>query len=199
MKGLLVKEPAKRLGFGPGGSSDVMKHPFFRAVDWGKLEGRGVSVSGGKGGGRGEKGAMCAGVGGEGGRVLCGKSAGGVGVAKVVAKRIPCTGSSNPLPFMPPFATCAQVSSPFRPTLKSAESVENFDRIWTDLPVQDSPAGTPNDGVHALGDMFEGFTYCAPSLLSAGRKGTAAGSVGTGGRGTGQGAGPALKVTGFAA
>ncbi|EFN50433.1 hypothetical protein CHLNCDRAFT_55895, partial [Chlorella variabilis] len=67
VKGLLQKDASKRLGYGPSGSADVMGHPFFKSVDWRKLEGR-------------------------------------------------------------------QIVSPFKPSIKSIESVENFDRIWTDLP-----------------------------------------------------------------
>lgn len=32
-----------------------------------------------------------------------------------------------------------QVASPFKPTIKSIESVENFDSMWTDLPPQVRP------------------------------------------------------------
>lgn len=69
LKGLLTKEASKRLGFGPTGSVEIMKHAFFKGVDWKKLENR-------------------------------------------------------------------QVASPFKPTIRSIDSVENFDKIWTDLPVQ---------------------------------------------------------------
>lgn len=69
LKGLLTKEASKRLGFGPTGSADVVKHAFFKGVDWKKLQMR-------------------------------------------------------------------DVPSPFKPTIRSIDSVENFDKIWTDLPVQ---------------------------------------------------------------
>lgn len=29
-----------------------------------------------------------------------------------------------------------QIPSPFKPTIRSHDSIENFDKIWTDLPVQ---------------------------------------------------------------
>ncbi|PSC73894.1 Serine threonine-kinase 2 19 [Micractinium conductrix] len=59
-----------------------------------------------------------------------------------------------------------QIPSPFRPTVKSAESIENFDKIWTDLPPTDSPCVTPREA--SLQDhMFEGFTYCSESFLAA--------------------------------
>ncbi|GIL85509.1 hypothetical protein Vretimale_13370 [Volvox reticuliferus] len=40
LKGLLTREPAKRLGGGPDGSEAVKRHPFFKSINWGKLEGR---------------------------------------------------------------------------------------------------------------------------------------------------------------
>lgn len=42
MKGLLQKEASKRLGYGPSGSVDVMGHPFFKPINWKKLEARQV-------------------------------------------------------------------------------------------------------------------------------------------------------------
>jgi p70 ribosomal S6 kinase len=87
VKGLLQKEPAKRLGYGPSGSADVMGHPFFKGMDWRKLEAR-------------------------------------------------------------------QIISPFRPNVRSIESIDNFDKIWTDLPPTDSPCATPRES--SLQDhMFE--------------------------------------------
>ncbi|PRW45661.1 serine threonine- kinase 2 19-like isoform A [Chlorella sorokiniana] len=98
VKGLLQKEPAKRLGYGPSGSADVMGHPFFKGMDWRKLEAR-------------------------------------------------------------------QIISPFRPNVRSIESIDNFDKIWTDLPPTDSPCATPRES--SLQDhMFENFTYCAESFLA---------------------------------
>ena len=100
LKGLLTKEASKRLGFGPTGSADVMKHAFYKGVDWKKLEAR-------------------------------------------------------------------DVLSPFKPTIRTIDSVENFDKIWTDLPVQDSPCTTPVESRSAEDhSAFEGFTYCAPSMLA---------------------------------
>lgn len=101
LRGLLTKDPTKRLGFGPKGSTDVMTHVFFRSFDWKALENR----------------------------------------------RIP---------------------SPFKPTINSPDSVENFDKIWTDLPARESPCATPREGrsLEENGHHFEGFTYEAPSLLA---------------------------------
>jgi ribosomal protein S6 kinase beta len=126
LRALLVREPPKRLGYGPSGSADVMGHAFFARVDWTALaEGR--------------------------------------------------------------------VASPFRPSLRQHDSVENFDRIWTDLAPEDSPVGTPREGggvggppPHTPGGggggggdgngadapphtppgaAFDGFTYIAPGLV----------------------------------
>lgn len=40
LKGLLTREPAQRLGSGPGGAEAVKKHPFFKCISWTKLEAR---------------------------------------------------------------------------------------------------------------------------------------------------------------
>ena len=37
LKLLLVREPTKRLGYGPDGSRNVQQHPFFRGINWKKL------------------------------------------------------------------------------------------------------------------------------------------------------------------
>lgn len=57
---------------------------------------------------------------------------------------------------------CEQVPSPFKPNVKHVDSVENFDKIWTDLKPIDSPCGTPRAGSDDL--RFAGFSYCASSL-----------------------------------
>lgn len=38
LKALLQHDPSKRLGGGPGGAEDVMAHPWFKSVDWTKME-----------------------------------------------------------------------------------------------------------------------------------------------------------------
>ena len=35
------------------------------------------------------------------------------------------------------------VSSPFRPKVGHVDSVENFDKLWTDMAPEDSPCNTP--------------------------------------------------------
>ena len=37
LKGFLTRDPKNRLGYGPHGSENVMKHIFFKTIDWGKL------------------------------------------------------------------------------------------------------------------------------------------------------------------
>jgi p70 ribosomal S6 kinase len=38
LKGLLTRDPLKRLGCGPNGAEDIKKHPFFKTINWVKLE-----------------------------------------------------------------------------------------------------------------------------------------------------------------
>eukprot|EP00200_Dunaliella_tertiolecta_P003728 CAMPEP_0202360384 /NCGR_PEP_ID=MMETSP1126-20121109/13346_1 /ASSEMBLY_ACC=CAM_ASM_000457 /TAXON_ID=3047 /ORGANISM="Dunaliella tertiolecta, Strain CCMP1320" /LENGTH=747 /DNA_ID=CAMNT_0048954081 /DNA_START=226 /DNA_END=2469 /DNA_ORIENTATION=- len=40
LKALLTREPGKRLGTGPQGAEAVRRHPFFKSINWGKLERR---------------------------------------------------------------------------------------------------------------------------------------------------------------
>lgn len=42
MQMLLLKDPAKRLGSGPSGATDIKKHPFFNNIDWSKVYNREV-------------------------------------------------------------------------------------------------------------------------------------------------------------
>jgi hypothetical protein len=43
IKGLLIKDPAKRLGSGPSGEADMKKHAFFHGIDWVKVDSRGLT------------------------------------------------------------------------------------------------------------------------------------------------------------
>jgi hypothetical protein len=40
LKGLLVRDPAQRLGSGPEGAAAIKRHPFFKGLSWSKLEAR---------------------------------------------------------------------------------------------------------------------------------------------------------------
>lgn len=44
LRGLICRNPAKRLGSGPCGAQEIMDHPFFSSVDWEKLYKREVPV-----------------------------------------------------------------------------------------------------------------------------------------------------------
>ena len=37
LRGLLIRDPAKRLGSGPEGSQKIMDHPFFNKINWESL------------------------------------------------------------------------------------------------------------------------------------------------------------------
>jgi len=40
---LLERDPAKRLGSGPGDAKEITSHPFFDGIDWEKLYNRGYT------------------------------------------------------------------------------------------------------------------------------------------------------------
>lgn len=44
LRGLMCKDPTKRLGSGPVGANEIMEHPFFAKTDWEKLYKRDVDV-----------------------------------------------------------------------------------------------------------------------------------------------------------
>ncbi|KAM5570598.1 serine/threonine-protein kinase [Rosa sericea] len=46
----------------------------------------------------------------------------------------------------------------FKPDVTGKECTANFDRCWTTMPLDDSPAPTPTAGEH-----FQGYTYVAPN------------------------------------
>lgn len=43
LKGLLQKDPSKRLGNGPTGSEDIKQNKWFKGINWRKLEARQVT------------------------------------------------------------------------------------------------------------------------------------------------------------
>lgn len=45
LKGLLHKEPSRRLGSGSGGSDEIKSHKWFRSINWKKLEAREIQPS----------------------------------------------------------------------------------------------------------------------------------------------------------
>ncbi|KAL2484951.1 Serine/threonine-protein kinase AtPK2/AtPK19 [Abeliophyllum distichum] len=45
LKGLLQKEPSRRLGGGPKGSDEIMGHKWFKSINWKNLERRGMQPS----------------------------------------------------------------------------------------------------------------------------------------------------------
>ncbi|XP_071731639.1 serine/threonine-protein kinase AtPK1/AtPK6-like [Rutidosis leptorrhynchoides] len=46
----------------------------------------------------------------------------------------------------------------FKPDVSGEDCTENFDKCWTAMPLDDSPAPTPTGGEH-----FHGYTYVAPN------------------------------------
>ncbi|KAL9227403.1 hypothetical protein vseg_003093 [Gypsophila vaccaria] len=92
LKGLLQKDPSKRLGSGPQGADEVKNHKWFKTINWKTLE----------------------------------------------AKKL---------------------KPKFMPDVSGKECTANFDKCWTTMPANDSPAPTPTgDGL-----VFQGYTYVAPN------------------------------------
>ncbi|XP_059640710.1 serine/threonine-protein kinase AtPK2/AtPK19-like isoform X2 [Cornus florida] len=91
LKGLLQKEPSKRLGSGSRGGDEIKSHKWFRPINWKKLESR-------------------------------------------------------------------EMQPKFKPDVTGKNCTANFDKCWTAMPLDDSPAPTPTAGEH-----FEGYTYVAPN------------------------------------
>ncbi|KAL8457656.1 hypothetical protein ACS0TY_034685 [Phlomoides rotata] len=91
LKGLLQKDPLKRLGSGPRGADEIKSHKWFRTINWKKLEAR-------------------------------------------------------------------ELQPTFKPDVSGKDCTANFDRCWTTMPLDDSPAPTPTAEEH-----FQGYTYVAPN------------------------------------
>nr|GMD34639.1 serine/threonine-protein kinase AtPK2/AtPK19-like [Ipomoea batatas] len=51
-----------------------------------------------------------------------------------------------------------EVRPTFKPDVSSSDCTANFDKCWTTMPPDDSPAATPTAGEH-----FQGYTYVAPN------------------------------------
>ncbi|KAI3666809.1 hypothetical protein L6452_41846 [Arctium lappa] len=92
LKGLLQKDPSKRLGNGSMGSDEIKHHKWFKPINWKKLDAREIQPS-------------------------------------------------------------------FRPEVAGSQCIANFDKRWTDMPLLDSPASSPNGSAN----LFQGFTYVQPA------------------------------------
>ncbi|KAI3726927.1 hypothetical protein L1987_66734 [Smallanthus sonchifolius] len=53
---------------------------------------------------------------------------------------------------------CRELQPKFKPVVSGEDCTENFDKCWTAMPLDDSPAPTPTAGEH-----FHGYTYVAPN------------------------------------
>ncbi|XP_057480902.1 serine/threonine-protein kinase AtPK2/AtPK19-like [Actinidia eriantha] len=91
LKGLLQKEPSKRLGSGPREADEIKSHKWFRSINWKKLEAKDLQPK-------------------------------------------------------------------FKPNVSGTDCTANFDKCWTAMPPDDSPAPTPTAGEH-----FQGYSYVAPN------------------------------------
>ncbi|KAD3338133.1 hypothetical protein E3N88_33654 [Mikania micrantha] len=92
LKGLLQKDPSKRLGNGLMGSDEIKHHKWFKPINWKKLDAREIQPS-------------------------------------------------------------------FRPEVAGTQCIANFEKRWTDMPLLDSPASSPD----ASANLFQGFTYVKPA------------------------------------
>uniref|UniRef100_A0A7I4CRG1 non-specific serine/threonine protein kinase n=1 Tax=Physcomitrium patens TaxID=3218 RepID=A0A7I4CRG1_PHYPA len=54
-----------------------------------------------------------------------------------------------------------EVTPKFVPAVNGKQCTANFDEMWTMLPIDDSPAGTPKTTDH---DFFQGYTYVSPNV-----------------------------------
>ncbi|KAL6146350.1 PREDICTED: serine/threonine-protein kinase AtPK2/AtPK19-like [Fragaria vesca subsp. vesca] len=52
-----------------------------------------------------------------------------------------------------------EIQPSFRPDVAGHHCIANFDKCWTDMPLVDSPAASPN----ATGNPFSGFSYVRPA------------------------------------
>lgn len=53
-----------------------------------------------------------------------------------------------------------EVTPKFLPAVSGKHCTANFDEMWTNLPLDNSPAGTPKA---SDSDFFQGYTYVAPN------------------------------------
>lgn len=52
-----------------------------------------------------------------------------------------------------------EIQPSFRPDVAGQHCIANFEKCWTDMPLVDSPAASPN----ASGNPFSGFSYVRPA------------------------------------
>ncbi|GJP41225.1 hypothetical protein CLOM_g895 [Closterium sp. NIES-68] len=113
LRGLLQKDPAKRLGSGPRGVEEIRAHKWFKGVHWQRLEAR-------------------------------------------------------------------QVQPLFLPAVTGGKRcTANFDTVWTQMPVHDSPAGTPTMG--GADAFFRNYTFIASHAALSTVDSDSDGEVGSGG------------------
>ncbi|XP_057513413.1 serine/threonine-protein kinase AtPK2/AtPK19-like [Actinidia eriantha] len=55
-----------------------------------------------------------------------------------------------------------EIHPSFRPEVAGKHCIANFDKHWTDMPLQDSPVSSPN----ANSNLFRGFSYVRPAASS---------------------------------
>lgn len=91
LRGLLEKDPSKRLGSGSRGGDEIKSHKWFKSINWKKLEAR-------------------------------------------------------------------ELEPKFMPDVSGRDCTANFDKCWTAMTPDDSPASTPTPG-----EFFQGYTYEAPN------------------------------------
>lgn len=149
-----MRDPSKRLGCGPEGADAIKRHPFFKAINWAKLDRREIESKF-----RPQVRLT----------ILC--------VHQMCASLRACAQgreiwkgelslSVAPLPFCCMSSEDAAFildSADALPQVDCPKSIENFDKIWTDQPPEDSPCATPGSHIES---MFQGFTFVDKNFLA---------------------------------
>jgi hypothetical protein len=167
LKGLLTRDPEKRLGSGPDGSAAIRAHPFFKVG-----RGHGPLLGGPP-------------------RLAPRCRTRGSWPHPLLPPPPPSDPRFAPAD-SPPLRRRRRrrqainwqaleerrVPSSFKPAVSHSLSVENFDKMWTEQRPEDSPCGTPTNPGFAT--AFEGFTYVSPSFMAASMAALAAARGGDG-------------------